>query len=77
MWLAGGVASESGWNLWVWPVGMVVMRYIDFLIHVLHIPTPLVSALFGSSIPIFCSFKESFSFLAYTIYVHCSSLDVK
>ena len=39
---------------WVWLVGMVVRRYIDFLI--LLIPTPLVSALFCSSIPTFCSF---------------------
>ena len=35
-------------------VGVVVRRYIDFLI--LLIPTPLVSALFCSSIPTFCSF---------------------
>ena len=49
-----GVASGSGWNLWVWLVGVVVRRYIDFLI--LLIPTPLVSALFCSSIPTFCSF---------------------
>ena len=27
-----GVASGSGWNLWVWLLGMVVRRYIDFLI---------------------------------------------
>ena len=39
--LAGG---KCGWNLWVWLVGVVVRRYIDFLI--LLIPTPLVSALF-------------------------------
>ena len=32
-----GVASGSGWNLWVWLLGVVVRRYIDFLI-----PTPLV-----------------------------------
>ena len=38
-----GVASESGWNLWVWLLG-VVRRYIDFLI--LLILTPLVSVLF-------------------------------
>ena len=37
------MASGSGWNLWVWLVGVVVRRYIDFLI--LLIPTPLVSAL--------------------------------
>ena len=39
-----GVASGSGWNLRVWLVGVVVRRYIDFLI--LLIPTPLVSVLF-------------------------------
>ena len=37
-----GVASGSGWNLWVWLVVVVVRRYIDFLI--LLIPTPLVAA---------------------------------
>ena len=35
-----GVASGSGWNLWVWLLGVVVRRYICFLI--LLIPTPLV-----------------------------------
>ena len=29
----------------------------------MNIPTPLVSALFCSSIPTFCSFKKCFSFL--------------
>ena len=43
-----GVASGSGWNLWVWLLGVVLRRYIDFLI--LLIPTPLVSVLFGSII---------------------------
>ena len=56
-----GVASGSGWNLRVWLVGVVVRRYIDFLI--LLIPTPLVSVLFCSSIPTFCSFFKCFSFL--------------
>ena len=55
-----GVASGSGWDLWVWLLGVVVRRfmymYIDFLI--LLIPTPLVSVLFYSSIPTFCSFKK-------------------
>ena len=49
-----GVASGSGWNLWVWLLGVVVRRYIDFLI--LLIPTPLVPVVFCSSIPTFCSF---------------------
>ena len=35
-------------------MGVVVRRYIDFLI--LLIPIPLVSVLFCSSIPTFCSF---------------------
>ena len=43
-------------------MGVVVRRYIDFLI--LLIPTPLVSALFYSSIPTFCSFKFFFPFLS-------------
>ena len=49
-----GVASGSGWNLWVWLLGVVLRRYIDFLILdflILLIPTPLVSVLFCSSIP--------------------------
>ena len=42
-----GVASGSGWNLWVWLLGVVARRYIDFLI--LLIPTPLVSVLFTAA----------------------------
>ena len=42
-----GVASGSGWNLWVWLLGVVVRRYIDFLI--LLISTPLVSVLFAAA----------------------------
>ena len=40
----------------MWLVGVVVRRYIDFLI--LLTPTTLVSALFCSST--FCSFKKMF-----------------
>ena len=50
-----GVASGSGWNLWVWLLGGVVRRYIDFLILRTY-PYSLVSVLFCSSIPTFCSF---------------------
>ena len=60
-----GVDSGSGWYLWVWLVGMVVRRYIDFLI--LLIPTPLVSVRFCSSIRTFCSFFLMF-FVLYIIY---------
>ena len=60
-----GMASGSGWNLWMWLVGVVVRRYIDFVI--LLIPTTLVSVLFCSSIPTFCSFKKMF-FVLVRIY---------
>ena len=61
------MASGSGWNLWMWRMwveymGVVARRYIDFLI--LLIPTPLVSVLFCSRIPTFCSvFKMVFVFV--------------
>ena len=47
-------------------VGVVVRRYIDFLI--LLIPTPLVSALFCSSIPTFCSLKKKFFVLVPVLF---------
>ena len=51
-----GVASGSGWNLWVWLVGVVVRRYIDFIIHVLLIPTS-------------CSLKKKFFVLVPVLFV--------
>ena len=62
VWLAGG---GCGWNLWVWLVGVVVRRYIDYLI--LLIPTPFVSALFCCSIPTFFKF---FNFFLFFIYIN-------
>ena len=57
------MTSGSGWNLWVWLLGVVVRRYIDFLI--LLIPTLLISVLFCSSIPTFCSFFKCSLFFLY------------
>ena len=65
--LEAGVASGSGWNLWVWLLGVVVRRYIDFLI--LLIPTLLLSVLFCSSIPTFVHLKKCFSFLFLYFFV--------
>ena len=56
-----GVASGSGWNLWVWLLGVVVRRYIDFLI--LLIPTPLLF------VP-FCSY---FLYILLNVFRSCSS----
>ena len=53
-----GVARGSGWNLWVWLIGVVVRKYIDFII--LLIPTPAESIPLCSSILTFCLFKKMF-----------------
>ena len=66
VWLVG-VASGSGWNVWAWLLGVVVRRYIDFLI--LLIPTPLVSVLFCSSIPTFLFIFLMFFVLYIYIFV--------
>ena len=50
-----GVASGSGWNLWVWLLGVVVRRYIDFLI--LLIPTPCI-----------CSFLQQFPYFLFIFF---------
>ena len=62
-----GVASGSRWNLWVWLLGVVVRRYIDFLI--LLIPTPLVSVLFAAASLLFVHFVKCFSFLFQYFFV--------
>ena len=61
-----GVASGSGWNLWVWLLGVILRRYIDFLI--LLIPTPLVSVLFCSSIPTFLFIFNKFFLLVPVLF---------
>ena len=57
-----GVATGSGWNIWVWLLGVVVRRYIDFLI--LLIPTPLVSVFAAASY---------FLFIFLNVFRSCSS----
>ena len=59
-----GVASGSGWNLWVWLLGVVVRRYIDFLI--LLIPTPL----YLLPTPLYLLFC---SFFFFNVFRSCSS----
>ena len=66
------MASGSGWNLWVWLAGGGCgWNLCGCGCKEVHI-TYLVSALFCSSIPYFCSFKKCFSFLFrffFVIYV--------
>ena len=61
-----GVASGSGWNLWVWLLGVVVMKYIDFLI--LYLSLFLLYLLFLQSIPTFCSFLKMFFVLVPVLF---------
>ena len=43
-----GVASGSGWNLWVWLLGVVVRRYIDLLILlIVLVPVPFLNYILG------------------------------
>ena len=49
-----GVASGSGWNLWVWLLGVVLRRYIDFLI--LLILLLLYLYFFAAASLLLCSF---------------------
>ena len=58
VWLAVG---GCGWNLWEWLVGVVVRRYIDFVI--LLVPTLLVSVRFAAASLVFVHLKKFFSFL--------------
>ena len=60
---------ESGWNVWVWLVGVVVRRYIDFL--TLLIPTPLVYiwVFFAAASLLFVHKKKCFSFLFQYFFV--------
>ena len=55
-----GVASESGL------LGVVLRRYIDFLI--LLGPTPLVSVLFAAASLLFCSFFKTFFVLVPVLF---------
>ena len=61
-----GVASGSGWNLWVWLLGAVVRRYIDFLI--LLIPTPHVSVLFAAAFLLFVHFVKCLYIYIYQVF---------
>ena len=60
-----GVASESGCNLWVWLVGVVVRRYIDFLI--LLIPYSSCICSFLQQHPYFLFFFLMFFVLVYRV----------
>ena len=54
--------------------GVVVRRYIDFLM--ILIPTHLVSVLFCSSIPTFCSLKKCFRSFPVLLELYYATIDI-
>ena len=58
-----GVASGSGWNLWVWLLSVVVRRYIDFLILNYLSILLLYLFFFTAASLLFVNFLKCFSFL--------------
>ena len=52
-----GVASGSGWNLWVWLLGVATGCDCKEVYRFPHTTYPYSSVLFYSSIPTFCSFS--------------------
>ena len=59
-----GVASGIGWNLWVWLVGVVVRRYIYFII--------LATYPYSSCIYSFLQ-QHPYFFLFKNVFCSCSS----
>ena len=57
-----GVASGSGWNLWVWLLGVVLRRYIDFLI-LLNPYSSCICTFLQQHPYFFVHLKKCFSFL--------------
>ena len=68
---------ESGWNLWVWLVGvvsrrwvwLVVKRYIDILTIIINFPySTCINSFFAAESLLFCSFLKCFFGLVYNIF---------
>ena len=62
-----GVASGSGWNLWVWLLSVVVRRYI----HVYRFPhsTSCICYIFTAASLLFVHLKKMFSFMFQYFFV--------
>ena len=55
VWLAG---RWCGWNLWLWLVGVVVRRYIDFLIIITYPLYSCICSFFAAASLLFVHFKN-------------------
>ena len=63
-----GVASGSGWNLWVWLVGVVVRRYIYRFPHITYPYSSCICSFLQQYPYFFCSINVFFV-LVYVIFV--------
>ena len=63
-----GVASGSGWNLWVWLLGVVVRRYIYRFPHTTY-PYSACICSFLQQHPYFCSFFKMLFFLVPVLFL--------
>ena len=61
-----GVASGSGWNLWVWLLGVVLRRYIDFLIYTTYPYSSCICTFLQQHPYFFVHLKKFFSFFIYS-----------
>ena len=68
-----GVASGSGWNLWVWLLGVVLRRYIDFLI--LLIPYSSCICTFLQQHPYF--FFHFVKMILHSLYIYLYPISLK
>ena len=64
-----GVASGSGWNLWVWLLGVVVRRYIDFSSYYYLSLLLLYLFFLTAASLLFVHFCKCFSFLFQYFFV--------
>ena len=61
-----GVASGSGWNLWVWLLGVVVRRYIYRFPHTTYSYSSCICSFFAAASLLFVHFKEMF----FVLYIY-------
>ena len=50
----------SGWNLWVWLVGVAVRKYIDILIIITFPYSTCISSFLAAASLLLCSFLKCF-----------------
>ena len=71
-----GVASGNGWNLWVWLVGVVVRRYIDFIIGTYPYSSCICSFLQQHPYILFVFLCFSFFFQYFLVIILCNIFNI-